>query len=132
MANPKTVLIVDDEPDAVEYVEAVLGEFEELTVISANNGETGLAKAQQLHPDLIILDVQMPGMTGFDVFIELKRDEATQDIRMLMLTGVAEKTGIRFSAEDMAQLADEEPDAYIEKPVEPAELKAVVGRLLGL
>ncbi len=83
-------------------------------------------------PDLVILDVQMPGKGGFDVFAEMKQDEASADIPVIMLTGVAEKTGMAFSSQEMGDFLGREPDAYIEKPVDPATLQQTVSRVLGL
>ncbi|HIJ65720.1 MAG TPA: response regulator [Candidatus Hydrogenedentes bacterium] len=132
MADAKQILIVDDELDAVEFVTVVLEDVENVTTISANDGVSGLAKAKEAMPDLIILDVQMPGRGGFDVFADLKKDNATKGIPVIMLTGVGEKAGIHFSGKDMGQFIGAEPDAYIEKPVDPAELQKTVSGLLGL
>ena len=132
MADAKTVLIVDDEQDAVEFVQAVLSEIGGIAPISANDGVSGLQKAKESTPDLIILDVQMPGKSGFDVFVDLKKEESTKNIPIIMLTGVAEKVGIRFSGKDMGDFMGEEPQVYIEKPVDPEELKSTVSKLLGL
>ena len=132
MADAKTVLIVDDEQDAVEFVQAVLSEIGGIAPISANDGVSGLQKAKESTPDLIILDVQMPGKSGFDVFLDLKKEASTKNIPIIMLTGVAEKVGIRFSGKDMGDFMGEEPQVYIEKPVDPEELKSTVSKLLGL
>ena len=132
MADVKTVLIVDDEQDAVEFVEAVLSEVGDIAPISANDGVSGLEKAKEATPDLIILDVQMPEKNGFDVFADLKKDESTKSIPVIMLTGVADKVGIGFSSEEMGDFMGAEPDAYIEKPVDPEQLKKTVSKVLGL
>ena len=92
----------------------------------------GLEKAKEAKPDLIILDVQMPGKSGFDLFSELDKDESTKDIPVVMLTGVEEKTGIGFSAKSMGEFFGKEPAAYIEKPVDATELQNTVSKLLGL
>ena len=132
MADAKSVLIVDDEQDAVDIVEAMLSDIEGVSTMSANDGDDGLSKAKEAKPDLVILDVQMPGMNGFDVFAELKKDDATKAIPVIMLTGVAEKTGIGFSGKDMKDFIGKEPDAYIEKPVEAEKLQQTVSQLLEL
>ena len=132
MANEKKVLIVDDEPDAIDIVEAMLSEIENITTLSANDGDSGLEKAKEAEPDLIILDVQMPGKNGFEVFAELKKDESTMDIPVIMLTGIGEKTGISFSADDMQEFIGTDPDAYIEKPVNAVNLQKTVLKLLSL
>ena len=132
MSNGKSILIVDDEPDAIDIVDAMLSEIGDFNVLTANNGKKGLEKAKEAKPDLIILDVQMPEMDGFQVFGALKRDDSTKNIPVIMLTGVGEKTGIKFSAQDMKNYIGEEPDAYIEKPVEPDELQNTVAKILSI
>ena len=132
MSNEKRVLIVEDELDAIDIVEAMLSEISGIVTLSANDGNTGLEKAKETRPDLIILDVQMPGKSGFDVFSELKRDECLKDTPVVMLTGVKEKTGLGFSAEEMKEYLGRGPEAYIEKPVDAVALQKTVSRLLGV
>ena len=132
MSKAKKVLIVDDDPDAVDITGAMLSEFEGVVTISANDGESGLRQAREAKPDLIILDVHMQGKSGFDVFHELKRDESTKDIPVIMLTAVEEKTGMAFSAEEMEEYLGSKPACYIEKPVKAETLQGAVSKLLGV
>ena len=132
MSNEKRVLIVDDETDAIAVVEAMLSEISGIITLSANDGTEGLEKAKETKPDLIILDVQMPGKSGFVIFSELKQDESLKDIPVVMLTGVKEKTGLGFSAKDMEEFYGNEPEAYIEKPVDAITLQNTVSKLLGM
>jgi len=132
MSDEKRVLIVDDEPDAIDIIETMLSEISGLITLSANDGNSGLEKAKETRPDLIILDVQMPGKSGFKVFSELKKDESLKNTPVVMLTGIKEKTGLGFSAEDMEEYLGSEPEAYIEKPVDAATLQNTVSRLLGV
>jgi CheY-like chemotaxis protein len=132
MPVQKRILIVDDEPDAVEFVKAMLSEINGVTTMSAGDGDAGLATAKQAKPDLIILDVQMPRKDGFTVFAELKADPDTKAIPVIMLTGVTRKTGISFSAADMGEMLGAKPSAYIEKPVDPDRLQKTVKTVLGL
>jgi CheY-like chemotaxis protein len=132
MAGEKTVLIIDDEPDAVDITKTMLSQLPGLDTLSANDGERGIAKAREFKPDLIVLDVQMPGKGGFQVFNELRADESLKDIPVIMLTGVAEKAGIGFSASDMKEFLGKEPEAYIEKPVDAADFQATVSKILRL
>ena len=129
MPKVKRILIVDDEPDAIDIVEAMLSEIEGIITLSANDGNSGLEKAKEAKPNLIILDVQMPGKDGFEVFYELKKDESTKDIPIIMLTGIGEKTGIRFSSESMEEFMGTPPEAYIEKPVDAETLQNTVSKL---
>ena len=123
---------VDDEPDAVEIVEFMLSEIRGISTMSANDGESALVIAREANPDLIILDVQMPTISGFDVFIELKKDESTKAIPVIMLTAVEKKTGIGFSAEAMKEFLGTYPEEYIEKPVNAVILQQSVSKLLEL
>jgi len=124
----KKVLIVDDEPDVLTYVETVLEE-DGYGFITAEDGEAGLSKAKAEGPDVIILDVQMPKKDGFQVFGELRRDAATKGIPVIMLTGVSGRTGIQFDKDTMGEYFGSEPDAYIEKPIDPDALRETVKRL---
>ena len=132
MAENKKILIIDDEPDAIAFSEAMLSELGEFDIETAINGLEGLQKAEMIKPDLIILDIQMPVMNGFQVFKELKKNGATDSIPVIMLTGVGEKTGIGFSSEEMGDYLGETPQAYIVKPVEPEEFHKTVSSILGL
>ena len=132
MAENKKILIIDDEPDAIAFSEAMLSELGEFDIETANNGLLGLQKAESMNPDLIILDVQMPVMNGFQVFRELKKKDTTDTIPVIMLTGMATTTGLRYDAKDMGITLGSEPDAYIDKPVEPEEFHKTVRSILGL
>jgi len=118
-------LVVDDESDAREFVRAIL-EPEGWEVIEAEDGVVGVQKAKETQPDLAVLDVEMPNMNGFEVFTELIKLPETADTKIIMLTGVADKLGMRFSADDMGNFLGREPDAYVEKPIDPDQFKRVV------
>jgi len=122
-------LVVDDERDARDFVRAIL-EGEGWKVSEAADGEEGLERARAAPPDLIILDVQMPKKSGFAVFAELAQDPATRSCKVVMLTGVREKTGLGFSGSDMGEFLGREPEAYVEKPIDPEVFKRVVRRVL--
>jgi len=130
MATPgKKVLITDDEPDVREFIKAVL-EDDGYEFVTAADGEAALAAVKEHKPDLVILDVQMPGKTGFEVFDDLRHDEATQDIPVVMLTGIRQRTGIGFSSREMGDYYGSEPNAYLEKPIDPEKLRSTVAKLL--
>jgi CheY-like chemotaxis protein len=126
----KKILIVDDEPDAVDFAKEVL-ESEGHTVVTASDGTKGLAAMRREKPDLVVLDVQMPDMDGFEVFQEMKKDEAQKAMPVVMLTGIKEKVGIGFSADEMKDYMGARPSDYIEKPIDPAKLKEAVNKILG-
>jgi CheY-like chemotaxis protein len=127
----KTVLVVDDESDARAFVRAIL-EPEGWEVAEAFDGVDGLKQAKAFKPDLIVLDVQMPRKNGFEVFNALSQDADTNNIKVIMLTGVAEKTGIRFSGKEMGDYFGEEPAAYVEKPIDPDVFKRTVSQVAGM
>lgn len=132
METEKCVLVVDDEPDAIEFVKAVLSDIKKIKIISAKDGKEGISNATTEKLDLIILDVIMPGMDGFLVFHELRSTTATKDIPVIMLTGVADKVDIKFMKEDMKNYIDAEPVGYIEKPLDPTILLKAVHNVFNL
>lgn len=132
MKNKKSILIVDDEPDAIEFVKAILSDIDDFNVIAAKDGSEGITKAVSYKPDLIILDVILPGTDGFLVFHELRGLKETKNIPIIMLTGVADKVGIKFLKEDMKKYTGNEPVEYLEKPIVPDTLNKAVRSVLSL
>jgi CheY-like chemotaxis protein len=124
----KKALVVDDEQEARRFVRTIL-EKEGWEVDEAENGITGFQQAKKLQPALIVLDVQMPEKDGFVMFTDLMKDPDTRNCKVIMLTGVADKVGIRFSGEEMGEFLGKEPDAYVEKPIEPDAFKRVLRRV---
>ena len=120
----KKILIADDEDNVRELVYVSL-EDEGYEIHEASDGEEAVAKARELKPDLIVLDVMMPGKTGYEVCEELRKDPDMQDIYILFLSArgsaVSEMTG-KMKGED----------AYMVKPFEPADLRKKVKEALKL
>jgi two-component system, OmpR family, alkaline phosphatase synthesis response regulator PhoP len=127
----KDVLIVDDEEDSREFIKEALSS-KSLSITCATDGEEGLRRITEDRPDLVILDVHMPKMDGFHVLHTIKKDEKTARIPVIMLTAVREKSGIGFSKDSIRKFMDVEPEAYIEKPIDPDKLKRTVESLLGI
>ncbi len=128
----KRVLTVDDDPDISIFVKTVLEE-NGYTALVARNGESGLSMARDESPDLIILDVLMPKQSGIRMYRELKSDESLKKIPVIVLSGIAKRTFLR-SQEALTEFGDQivpEPNVYIEKPVEPAELAETIKSLIG-
>lgn len=92
------ILIIDDDADIVEAMRVVLEKRGHKVEIAAEGNE-GLTKARAGKPDVIILDVMMPGLDGFEVARELKSDNQTKNIAILMLTAIKDKTGFDFQKE---------------------------------
>ena len=129
MSEAVKILIADDEQESIDFVREALADTP-YEVVSAMDGEEALKVAREESPNLIILDVQMPKLHGFEVFAKLRADEKLKSVPVIMLTGVAEKTGIDFSAGAMGDYLGSEPEAYIDKPIEPVVLRQTVKRLL--
>ncbi len=120
------VLVVDDEPDIVEMLKMALErQFE---VIIAYDGTEGLTKAREDKPDAIVLDIMMPGMDGFAVCRELKKDSTTLSIPILILTSVGDYFG-RTKYPKMGGMEIEAED-FLSKPVDPNVLLRRVAALL--
>jgi CheY-like chemotaxis protein len=84
---PKTILVADDFVDYAKLLEGRLKSEGYLTVY-AQDGETAIAKAKETKPDLMILDIMMPNISGTEVRVELMKDPSTQDIPIIFLTGL--------------------------------------------
>lgn len=124
MPSEKTrVLIIDDEPDFCYFVQVNLQEEGSYEVLMANSAEEGLRMARQRHPDIILLDVMMPGMDGLELLKRLKKEAGTLSIPVLMLSAVTDPS----FKQQAASLYDE---AYIEKPVEIGTLKSRIETVL--
>lgn len=132
MLGKRTVLIVDDEEDARVFTETVVSEVGDFDIVTANDGDSGLRKASETVPDLVILDVMMPGKSGFVVFGDIRKEPQLAKTPVIMLTGVAEKSGIGFSGEDMGKFLGDKPFAFLDKPVDPQVLEETVRSALGL
>lgn len=117
----KKILAVDDHIHIVRLIEVNLSK--EYTVITAADGEEGMAKARQEHPDLIILDVVMPKKDGFAMLMELKADPQLREIPVIMLTVKAQNS-------DIVRGLHEGADYYLPKPFHPQEIQALVRRVL--
>lgn len=116
-----SLLIVDDEPDNLRILSSLLRD--EHQVLIAKSGEQALTLAEEKQPDLILLDIVMPNMTGFEVIKVLKSKDSTSDIPVIFITGLHsskdETTGFELGAVD-----------YIHKPFNPAVVKARVASQL--
>ena len=123
-------MIVDDDRDTVAFVQAALEPIG-MKVISAEDGEKGLELAKSVVPDLVILDVFLPRKLGFLSLLDLKSAPETRNIPVVMLTSVSSRIGMSYSADDMRERFGAQPDAFLDKPVEPGKLQSTVRELLG-
>ena len=119
----KRVLIVEDQADIRKLIRMTL-EFEDYEIHEASDGVAGLRVAQELKPDLMLLDVMMPGeLDGLQVCHRIKRDAATRDIRIVLLTA-------RGQARDREVGREAGADEYLVKPFSPLQLIETIERLL--
>ena len=119
----KKIVLAEDEPQIARLVEFKLKK-EGYQVVSKGNGEEALAAIKAEKPDLILLDVMMPVMDGYEVLRRVKEDENLKNIPVVMLTAKAQE-------KDVVKGIDLGADDYITKPFHPAELLARVKRILG-
>jgi|SRR5688500_10330236 CheY-like chemotaxis protein len=122
METPASILIVDDYVDALEAWRLFLraAGFE---VHTAADGVTALAEAVARRPDLIVMDLELPKMSGLDVAKALRQREDTRDIPLIVATGYSH-------AQALAQSQDVKVDAVIVKPCDPDQLVSEIKRLL--
>jgi twitching motility two-component system response regulator PilH len=117
----KKILVVDDSPTDRQYMLETLAK-KGFQVVTAENGEDAIAKAKAELPDLILMDVVMPGLNGYQATRQITRDEATKHIPVIMCTSKGADTdkiwGMRQGAND-----------YLVKPVDAAQLLAKIAQL---
>jgi len=113
------ILVVDDEPDITALVAYHLARAG-FRVSTAHNGPDALKAAREERPDMIILDLMLPGLSGYDVLAELRQREETRDVGVILLTARREEPdrirGLTLGADD-----------YLTKPFSPQELRVRVG-----
>jgi two-component system alkaline phosphatase synthesis response regulator PhoP len=119
---PKKILVCDDEPYILMALTDAV-EMEGYECVTAVNGKEAVEKARDEHPDLILLDVMMPYKDGYEVCKELKSDELTRDIPVIMLTAKSQQVDIQRGKEVGA-------DDYITKPFKPSTLRKKFNEVL--
>ena len=132
MESKARILVIDDHERTVTAIESIVQE-QGYEVFTAFDGATGLQKAREEKPDLIILDIVMPGMDGYEVCQRLQSDPKTARITVLMLTGKGrldyEGSGFRVRAQEQVEGYDSGAMEFLTKPVRWHEL---VKRVKGL
>ena len=121
--EPTTVLVVDDDPEILNMLEVRLSNTG-YRVITARDGEAAIKQAEDEQPRVVVLDVMMPKKTGWEVARALRQNEATKDVKILMLTAIGpqmnEMTAPLYGA-----------DAHIDKPFDFKKLEKAIAELLG-
>ena len=122
MAAKRRVLLVDDDPQLLLLISTTLG-TSDFDLLEASDGEQALQVARRDHPDLVLLDVTMPGLDGFEVCRQLKSSPQTTSIKVVMLTA-------RGTDADRARGREVGADDYFAKPFSPIQLLKRVYALL--
>jgi two-component system, OmpR family, response regulator VicR len=122
-ANLKCILCIEDEPEMIDLIRLILGRrgFE---VKGANGGVEGLQMIRQEMPDLVLLDLMMPDMDGWEVYQQMKADERTKGIPVIVVTAKAQ------SIDKVLGLHIAKVDDYIAKPFSPQDLMNSVEKVL--
>lgn len=122
---PKTVLIVDDNPLLLEFMQDALQELGNFSVVSAANGIEGLEQFYQIRPACVVIDVKMPGLNGYQLVRALRGDPETAQTPLILLTALAQ---------DIDQLVGHATgaDHYLRKPIDPLELVQAIDQAIKL
>jgi len=124
-AANKRVVCIEDEPEMIDLVRLILGR-KGFQVIGANGGVQGLETVRREKPDLILLDLMMPDMDGWEVYQQIKADDGLKAIPVVVVTAKAQ------SIDKVLGLHIAKVDDYITKPFGPQELLESVEQLLGV
>ena len=119
----KRIIYFEDDKDMVELVRIILGR-EGYQVEGIAEGQAGIKAVQQNSPDVILLDLMLPDMDGWEIFRQLKHDESTADIPVIVITAKAQ------SIDKVLGLEIAKVDDYISKPFRPNELVDIVEEVL--
>jgi DNA-binding response OmpR family regulator len=122
--NSKRILCIEDEPEMIDLIRLILGR-RGFDVIGAAGGKEGLDKIRQEPPDLVLLDLMMPDMDGWEVYQQMKADDKTKGIPVIVVTAKAQ------SIDKVLGLHIAKVDDYISKPFSPQDLLNSVDKVLG-
>lgn len=127
MGNPeqKTVVYIEDEPELIDLLRLIF-KGEQIIIRTALTGREGLELVRQLKPDLVLLDLMLPDIEGWDIFWKMQQDASLKNIPVIVITVRAEGLveGVWPQVKELA--------GYLVKPFTVQELRAVVSRTLGL
>ncbi|HEX7541288.1 MAG TPA: response regulator [Anaerolineales bacterium] len=121
--STKTILCIEDDQEMIDLIRLILRRrgFE---ILGANSGKEGLEIIRKDHPDLVLLDLMMPEMDGWEVYQQMKADEATKNIPVIVVTAKAQ------SIDKVLGLHIAKVDDYIAKPFSPQELSTSIDNVL--
>lgn len=118
-----TLLYIEDNPSNLELMKEVIGEIEEMDFMDALTGELGLIAARTYRPDIILLDINLPKMNGFEVFEQLKKWDETKNIPVIALSANA-------MPQDIKKALKLGFDSYLTKPIDIKKALAEIYHLL--
>lgn len=121
----KTVVCVEDEPEMIDLIKLILRR-KEFELVGAVGGREGLKTVRELKPDLVLLDLMMPDMDGWEVYRQMKADDELKQIPVIVVTAKAQ------SIDRVLGLHLAKVDDYITKPFSPQELLESVSDILGI
>jgi len=121
MPKRKTILVADDEPHIIELIQLILGSRYKLVCVE--NGEQAMEQLVKIRPDLILLDVMMPKVNGFEICEKLKGDKKTSNIKIAMLSAMTQERDIMKGLKLGA-------DYYLTKPFDPITLEEQVSKMI--
>jgi len=121
--SPRRVIYIEDEQEMVDLVRLILGR-KRIEVTGVREGREGIMKVQQEQPDLVLLDLMMPDMDGWEVYQQLRASDATRDIPVIVVTAKAQ------SIDKVLGLHIAKVDDYVSKPFSPKDLIESVERVL--
>jgi two-component system, OmpR family, response regulator VicR len=122
-AGPLKVVCIEDEPEMIELVKLILNK-KGVEVFGASGGQAGLEAVEQLNPNLVLLDLMMPDMDGWEVYQQMKAHPQMRDIPVIIITAKAQ------SIDKVLGLHIAKVDDYITKPFGPGQLAESVERVL--
>lgn len=123
--EPIKVVCIEDEPEMIELIKLILGR-KNFKLIGAVGGHEGLGVVRKEKPDLVLLDLMMPDMDGWEVYQQMKADEELNDIPVIVVTAKAQ------SIDKVLGLHIAKVDDYVTKPFGPQELLTSVNKVLGI
>jgi DNA-binding response OmpR family regulator len=123
--EPIRVVCIEDEPEMIELIKLILGR-KNFKLIGAVGGREGLGVVRKEKPDLVLLDLMMPDMDGWEVYQQMKADEELNEIPVIVVTAKAQ------SIDKVLGLHIAKVDDYVTKPFGPQELLTSVNKVLGI
>jgi two-component system response regulator VicR len=122
--TPKKIVCIEDEPEMIDLVKLILSRYG-FEVIGATGGRSGLEAIRKHKPDLVLLDLMMPDMDGWEVYQQMKADNEMKEIPVVVVTAKAQ------SIDKVLGLHIAKVDDYITKPFGPDDLRNSIERVLG-